>query len=121
MKWRTCLAILACFLIAGCLDYGAGEQCADGADCSRDEVCDSGACTDEEPPDCDCEIDTDCPPMNICEDCRCTEICYCESDADCGLGMLCRDCLCLPACDCMTDADCPEDSYCSELCTCEPG
>lgn len=100
MRWTTCLAILACFIITGCLEYDPGDF--------------------EEPPDCDCETDTDCPPMHICEDCRCTEVCYCESDADCGLGMLCMDCLCLPACDCMTDADCPEGYYCSPLCTCEP-
>jgi hypothetical protein len=100
MRWGTCWTILTCFLITGCLEYDPGDF--------------------EAPPDCDCEIDTDCPPMHICDDCVCTEVCYCESDADCGPGMFCMDCLCLPACDCMTDADCPEGYYCSSLCTCEP-
>jgi hypothetical protein len=98
MRWTTCLAILACFLITGCLEYdpgSSGEPCTTDADCPADEVCESGSCVEEEPPACDCTTDVDCPEGYYCSSlCTCEPVCACEDDSDCPPGDWCIDCVC---------------------------
>ncbi len=99
MRWTACLAILACFLIAGCLEYdsgSSGEPCIADADCPQDEVCESGTCVEEEPPTCDCLTDAHCPDGHHCTKmCTCERDCACQTDTECPPGdWWCIDCVC---------------------------
>lgn len=61
---------------------------------------------------CECEVDSDCPAGNVCEDHRCVP--PCQTDADCPTGEICNDGHCIPepGDPCVEDPDCPAPLVC---------
>ena len=87
--------------------------------CSRDELCDSGFCSNGacRDPDCPDDPDCDCSVAGTCSD-------PCDHDEGCDWGLVCADGACRdPDCPDEEDCECPATcgEPCSDIVRCEEG
>ena len=86
-----------------------------GTGCGRPEICCISMtmglkAASEIPPFAECEIDSECGPIEKCSGGRCFK--KCVDNLDCPPSLVCKEGVCFPGCD--TDADCITGRRCIE-------